>query len=321
MSGNGVSIPGAPRDDAPGGLAIAGLPSNAVSFALERPEPAITPTDRLGFTAFLAIALHAAAILGIGFALPDEKPPLPTLEVTLAQFSSEQAPDEADFLAQANQIGSGTLDEVRELTTDRDAPMSDTRIADVAEPVPAQSPRAPQETPRLTREEAAADSQRNERAARERPETEFDAATVLAQARDVASLDARRSSEVQLDAKGRRVRRLTSVSARTAVEAAYLESWRAKIERIGNLNYPMEARRQGLEGDLRVIVEVDAAGRLLDVRILESSGSAVLDASALRIVRLAAPFLPFPAELRSETDVLHIIRTWQFRRRGFNSTG
>jgi protein TonB len=136
---------------------------------------------------------------------------------------------------------------------------------------------------------------------------------------DQASLDARRSSQVQVNARGERVRRITSASTRTAVEAAYLQSWRRKVEAIGNMNYPSEARAQNLEGDLQVLVEVNAEGTLLDVRILESSGSEVLDRAALRIVRLAAPFLPFPDELRRETDVLHIVRTWQFRRRGFGA--
>ena len=303
----------------PGSGVAARVPATAVAFAIEKPEPEVSAGDRFSFAAFLAVALHAAVILGIGFALPDPPEPMRSLEVTLARFSSEAPPEEADFLARADQQGSGSLDEARELTTDRDAPLADTRIADALPPRPESGAPEQAPEPRLDAETPAADAVAIAEPAPAPAERRLGSASVLARAMDMASLDARRSSEVQLDARGRRVRRLTSVSARSAVEAAYLESWRSKIERIGNLNYPMEARRQGLEGDLRVLVEIEASGRLLDVRILESSGSGVLDASALRIVRLAAPFLPFPDDLREEVDVLHVVRTWQFRRRGFGS--
>jgi protein TonB len=295
------------------------VPASVVAFAIERPEPEISSGDRFSFAAFLAVALHAAVILGVGFALPDPPEPMRSLEVTLARFSSELTPEQADFLAQADQQGSGTLDEARELTTDREAPLADTRIADALQPQPEAGAPERLPEPRLDADAADVDAVADTAPQPTPAPQEIDTASILAQAMDLASLDARRSSEIQLDARGRRVRRLTSVSARTAVEAAYLESWRNKVERLGNLNYPLEARQQGLEGDLRVLVEIDAEGRLIDVRILESSGSGVLDASALRIVRLAAPFLPFPSELRAEADVLQIVRTWQFRRRGFNS--
>ena len=308
-----------PVAEVPGPALAANVPASAVAFAIERPEPEITSADRFSFAAFLAVALHAAVILGVTFALPDPPEPMRSLEVTLARFSSETAPENADFLAQADQQGSGSLEEARELTTDRDAPLADTRIADALQPRPESGAPERMPEPRLDAENADADPVADATPLPAPAQEQFDSASVLAQAMDLASLDARRASEIQLDARGRRVRRLTSVSARSAVEAAYLESWRNKVERLGNLNYPLEARQQGLEGDLRVLVEIDADGRLLDVRILESSGSGVLDASALRIVRLAAPFLAFPPELRAEADILQIVRTWQFRRRGFNS--
>lgn len=295
-------------------------PSAAAMFALERPDMGISSADRLSFAFFLAGALHVAVVLGIGFVMPDPPRAMRSLEVTLAQFRSETAPQEADFLAEADQQGSGTLDEARELTTDRQAPLDDRQVNDADLPSPA--PALPEPTPapqiaREARDEADVLASRDRTPPRELPE--LDSALVLQQARQMASLDARRSSEVQIDARGQRIRRLTSVTTRSAVEAAYLQSWRRKVETVGNLNYPAEARRQNLEGDLQVLVEIDAAGTLLNVRIIESSGSDVLDQAALRIVRLAAPYLPFPDSLRNEVDVLHIVRTWQFRRRGFES--
>jgi protein TonB len=291
----------------------------AIALALDPPKEGVSSADRLSFSLFLAAALHIALILGIGFTLPEPSPPRRSLDVTLAQFRSEAPPENADFLAQADQEASGTLTERRELTTDRDAPLDDVEVRDAAEPVPSTAP-AP--TPEIATLAGAAEADRSapEQAVEATPDTASTGAEFLLQrALDMASLDARRSTEVQTDAQGRRIRRLTSVSTRTAVEAAYLQSWRRKVEAIGNLNYPAEARRQSLEGDLRMLVEIDASGELIDVRILESSGSDVLDQAALRIVRLAAPYLPFPESLRAETDVLQIIRTWQFRARGFGS--
>lgn len=96
--------------------------------------------------------------------------------------------------------------------------------------------------------------------------------------------------------------------------ASYLEAWQRKVERIGNLNYPEEARRRNLYGSLRIQVSVRADGSLEGVRVLRSSGEPLLDQAAIDIVRLAAPFAPLPDNIRAETDVLDILRGWQFRR-------
>ena len=93
--------------------------------------------------------------------------------------------------------------------------------------------------------------------------------------------------------------------------AYYKEAWRRKVERIGNQNYPAEARDQRIYGSLRMQVQINRDGTLRDVKILESSGQRVLDNAALRIVRLAAPFAPFTGDLM-DVDVLELVRTWRF---------
>jgi protein TonB len=93
-----------------------------------------------------------------------------------------------------------------------------------------------------------------------------------------------------------------------------MEAWRRKVERIGNLNYPSEARELGLFGSLILHVAVRADGSLEGIRVVRSSGHKVLDDAAIRIVELAAPFAPFPPNIKRETDVLDITRTWQFQR-------
>lgn len=95
--------------------------------------------------------------------------------------------------------------------------------------------------------------------------------------------------------------------------AYYLDAWRREVERVGQLNYPAEARAKGLAGTLRLRVIIAADGTLQDVQLLQTSGHAVLDAAAVRIVRLAAPYAPFSPTMRDTTEVLEIERTWQFR--------
>lgn len=276
----------------------------------------ITPRDRLSFTLFLAASLHAAVILGVGFAADDSASPAPTIEVTLAQRSDPEAPDDADFIAQSNQQGSGTEAEALETTTTTETDFQ----TDAVQPI-APSPVTPQQAElRLERELLATTTRAEDQVTDEtiEPLEETQAVTQVTSlsyddlAREIASLEARIAEEQQANARRPRVKRLTSVSTKTAHEAAYLNAWRQKVERIGNANYPAG----GVYGDLRMLVVLRFDGTLEEVRVLESSGHKVLDAAALRIVRLAAPYQDFPVEMRKHYDRLEIIRTWQFSRSG-----
>ncbi len=112
-------------------------------------------------------------------------------------------------------------------------------------------------------------------------------------------------------------RRAVSATTREFRFAAYLEAWRHKVERIGRLNFPAEARQAKLAGELVLQVSVRADGQLEGVRLLRSSGYPALDEAAQRIVRLAAPFAPFPPDLSAELAVLDITRTWKFQADGW----
>jgi protein TonB len=284
---------------------------------------AITPRDRLSFSLFLAIAAHAAVILGVGFVWHAERGRAPSLEITLAQHSDPTAPEKADFLAQSNQLGSGNEREVRETTTTEEADFHDDVFREVrSDTLPPREAREAQDpysvvTTRMARpEQASADPVEEEIFVPETPQ----ARPVLNLSHDIASLEARIDDEQQVNAREPRVRRLTSVSARSSVDAYYLQSWRRKVEAVGNLNYPDEARRNQLYGSLRLLVAITPDGGLKEVRVLDSSGHKVLDDAAVRIVRLAAPFAPFPEAMRQDTDVLEIIRTWQFRKNRYSSS-
>ncbi len=274
---------------------------------------AITPRDRLSFTLFLAAALHAALILGVGFSSSMNMESSPTIEITLAQFSDPDEPEDAEFAAQANQIGSGTEAELLEMTTDQEADFQDNVFQDVAsETLPATEAQLLEKQELLTSLVNPEDAVPTETET-PLPPTETQVTQNYEElAREIASLEARIARERQALAKGPRVKTLTSVSTKTADEAAYLNMWRQKVERIGNANYPAG----DLHGDLRMLVVINWDGKLEELRILQSSGHRSLDEAAMRIVRIASPFQDFPVEMRKKYDQLQIIRTWKFSRSG-----
>ncbi len=279
----------------------------------------VNSADRLSFTLFLAIALHAAVILGVTFTYVTNKPTTHTMEVTLAQHRSQNRPDKADFLAQFNQLGSGTLDEKALITAPTEAEFQDTEIRETSPAMSAAANRKLETAKQTTITTTGASANKVSVDTLEATPSPFEfksdsEKTLLAKSLEIASLEARLEQQRQIYARRPRIKRLTSLSTASSADAFYLNSWRRKIESIGNLNYPDEARQQHMYGSLRLLVAISPDGSLKDVELLESSGHEVLDAAAIRIVRLAAPFAPFPDELRESTDVLEIIRTWQFRR-------
>lgn len=278
----------------------------------------VTSADRLTFTGFLAILLHAALILGVSFTTTDPNQTSQTLEVTLASYKSEQAPEKADFLAQENQQGSGTLDEAKMLTTDVDADYDSNNIQQTS-PLEQQAS-APQVKP----EQATLISSKNESRFKTQFKLEPDMVelidlpdgpkkTLLERSLEMASLEAKLDSMRQIYAKAPRIQRLTSASTMKANDAYYVNSWRRKIEKMGSINYPREAESCYNDCSLRLLVSINPNGTINNLRILASSGKKVLDDAAIRIVRRSAPFAPFTEEMKRDIDLLEIIRTWQFK--------
>lgn len=290
---------------------------NAAAQLPELSSAGVKPADRLGFTLFLAAVLHAALILGLGFTLAEPSQISKTLEITLSTFQSEEKPKEADFLAQDNQQGSGTLEHKAAPKTTEQALFQDSEVKRVTPPAAPQQPAARQQAPKaavatrapqqqktpVKREEAKPNPQA-------RPAPVFDSAQLSS---EIASLEAELAQEVQQYAKRPKIHRLNAASTMRDKGAWYKDEWRKKVERVGNLNYPDEARRQGIYGSLRLLVSINRDGTLYEVQVLESSGQRLLDQAALRIVRLAAPFAPFTGDL-ADVDRLEIIRTWRFER-------
>ncbi len=275
--------------------------------------------NRLRNAVLLAMALHLAVLLGISFKpLGDDPAYAPQVEVTLATFSNTAAPEEASHIAQANQQGSGEQADRDEITSPQEALAND-KLAEALAPLRPENDPDTARTELVTTAaaaERAIESRDTERSPQPLPgvSPEIDQLT-----RELASLQAELDEQSRNYARMPRVRRLTSAATRQAVDAAYLMEWRQRVEAVGNRYYPEASVRYGLYGSLRLLVSIRSDGSLADIRVLSSSGYAVLDEAAIKIVRMAAPYAPFPKELRATTDQLEIIRTWQFQENRLSS--
>lgn len=280
--------------------------------------------DRLSFTLFLAIAIHALLIFGITFKLTSGDKIAPTLNITLATHKAQAAPEKADFLAQFNQEASGTGENARELTAIKAADIADLKVRET-NPLPQQKARSRTEakTQLITTTAQQVRQVTKSKAA----EQDIDQKAMEGQNHDaplvnpeVASLQAKLDRIRQEIAKQPRIRRLTSMATKASYDAEYLNKWAEKIESVGNRNFPETALRKEIFGHLRLSVLLNPNGTLEQVEILQSSGHKVLDNAALQIVQLAAPFPPFPAEIRKQADKLDIIRTWRFEITGLSTS-
>jgi protein TonB len=267
----------------------------------------------LGAAIGLSLALHAT-LLSIHFKVPDLRwKPSASLEVVLVNAKTKERPAKADVLAQSNLNRGGTVEERRRAKT----------------PLPVTEPRKPGKD--------LADAQRRQRSleakqqdllaqAREaqtrvpapaplQPGAEEPAAQPSG--RDLADLAlAAMRLQAQIDRQieeyqSRPRKKFIGANAAEYRFAQYEEDWRAKIERVGTVNYPAEARGK-IYGNLRLTVTIRPDGSVESIELDRSSGLKVLDAAAFKIVRMATPFAAFPPDIRRDTDLLVITRTWFF---------
>jgi protein TonB len=289
---------------------------------------------------------HGILVLGVTFAPEDIPPPrYETMEIILVQQKSDP-PEDAKILAQASLQGGGDLAEAETPSTPLPAPFPQEE-PEIAAPPPAES-QAPAESaaeaPEIVEEIAVESSDAEERLAEkidtkdkeakpaevvaeqkipeenvrdkqvpEKPELPPapSATALMTNSFKIASLSAQIRRKLQAKAERPR-RKFISASTKEYKYASYMEAWRAKVERVGNLNYPEAARKNKLSGSLILDVALNNDGSINQITVRRSSGHKVLDDAAIRIVKLASPYSPFPDHIREETDILHITRTWQF---------
>ncbi|NLG60257.1 MAG: energy transducer TonB [Gammaproteobacteria bacterium] len=283
-----------------------------MTLAIAPPPPQVGHQQRLGATMVLSLLLHGLLVLGLGFTLDAAAPVTPTLDVILTETTSPLTQSQADFLAQASNQGGGEHDQSRRPRESQLglAPRDEPGVA--PEPMRAQSPDA--QPPPQAR---VVSSHRGEHAVATpdpKPQSDPD---LLPQGPDRVERDmemARLAAEIHLRSEQyakRPKRKFVSASTQEYAYAAYLRQWVDRVERIGNLNYPDEARRRQLAGELVISVAIRRDGSVENAQVIRSSGTRLLDDAALRIAKLAEPYPPLP-RTEEEIDVLHVTRTWQF---------
>lgn len=303
-------------------------------------QPRSFSPDYIGTALLASLILHGVIIFGIRAQMPraPKTPDLITLDVVLLQSSPGNKPKQADFLAQHAQEGHGN-------TTIKQPPRRPRQIAPppvapavAAKPQPVAVPKTVPTPKLLTTQQARAKVQSPPPAEPSTPSTlalkaepkkiepkaptraeptpmppvvAKPSAAALMQA--IAVLDDAIDENRQVYAEQPRQK---YISARTYEYhyASYMDAWRSKVERIGNLNYPAAIKQHQLTGNVLLDVIVKPDGSLHDVVVITSSGNPVIDTAAINIARMAAPYASFPADIRAETDLLHITRTWKFLR-------
>lgn len=263
-----------------------------------------------------SIAMHILAIVGLGFKLPSIPKwdaPHNVMDVVLVNAKSASKPEKADALAQANLDGGGNTDQKLRARS----PFPTVEDKDPSRELKAAESRMRQLEAEarelMTRMKSTATVTQVEVAPKGTPKAETEARDLVEKSLEIARLEAQIRRDHQAYQE-RPKRKFVGARAQEYRFAQYVDNWRLKIERIGNLNYPSEAKARKLYGSLQLTVAIKADGEVETVEVNRSSGHKVLDQAAIRIVRLAAPFDRFPDNIRTDTDILHITRTWTFTR-------
>lgn len=313
----------------------------------------ITAVDRLIFTLIFSVIIHLAFILGVSFdaTSPPKNNPLVSLDITLVKQQTELAPEKADYLAQVNNEGGGITEEkspkpspdepvlVAEQTaspsiTEPTVAPEPERPLPIAEPTPiavdvaktkpeakqtvTAKPKPPAKQVKIvTQKKAERKVEQVDIADTVEPVTTtptLSASDMMFQARnEIDNLQQQLDTEAKALNKRPKKRRV-SASTKEYAAAAYMKSWEMKVERIGNMNYPQAAKREGLNGSLMLSVDINPDGSVPPngIVISRSSGFKVLDDAAVKIVRLGAPYAAIPEDVLKDNDMLTIIRTWKF---------
>ncbi len=278
--------------------------------------------DPLVFTLPFSLLLHAG-IFAMNFTppVPPKAPKSPVFDVTMVTPQAVDAPKNADFFANSNQVGSGSLDKKSQLKSPFAAEEENQKNGDelfTSEKTVKQV--TPKPNPQILTTKGKT-SKQVEKRPEEQPQEE-EMTTIVdnsEQTEEIRKLMAEMSQQEERFAKRPRIHFIDSLSAKSSVEAEYILSWSKKLERIGNINFPKKALELSLSGTLILNATMDRNGNVVEIEISTSSGSKILDDAALKIVKLASPYKPLPAEIREKYDRLNITRTIVFHKGDDNS--
>ena len=274
------------------------------------------PGERLFAGAILGSILLHLFVLAIKFS-PFDLTTLdrngPPLEVALVNAKSTTKPTKAEILAQAHLDGGGNTDANRHAKTPLPVLPHDNATTDLSvatQKVQELEKQAKEMVTQLRAPASVAPAVAKPTDAKEMPELPS-ATEMMQRTLEAVRLEAQIAKEMEAYEK-RPKRHFVGARAEEYRFARYVEDWRLKVERIGNVNYPEAARAKKLYGSLLLTVGIRADGTLESVALDRSSGQKVLDIAAAKIVEMAAPYAPFPPDIRRDTDILYITRTWTF---------
>jgi protein TonB len=278
-------------------------------------QPQISQNDKLSFCVFLALAFHALLLFGVGFKVPDlsKSPKNKTFNVVLAQYETKERPEKADFIGQADQIAGGESEQKQAPSAIENAQFNDPNKQ--ASEIQLAAQKQSKETPvsqYLTSSNGKLNFQRQEDSEKEQQQSLPDTEALLKKSYQLSGLIANLDNQ-QINQARKSKKRQVSAAIHRSSDALYLDTWRRKIENIGNQNYPERAKQDKIYGNLTLKVAINSNGTIHEISIMKSSGKKLLDDAAIRIVRLAAPFSPLTAEMSKDTDILEIIRVWRFQ--------
>ena len=277
-------------------------------------KPKITDHDRFGMTFVLATVFHGIVILGVTFTIspPADSKTSPALDIILVQTKAPSEVEDADYLAQVSQQGGGNAEQKARPREIFSAPtLSATPgITTESSVQQVQKQKQREQVAMLTQSESDFSINTEKDPTKEDDSNIVNPSTVSKNTQ-TARLAAEISNNIEEQASIERTKYLNS-STKEFAPAQYMRQWIDRVERVGNLNYPDQARRKKLSGTLILDVVINADGELVKTDLRQSSGHQILDDAAKRIVKLAAPFSSFPKKLRKETDVIHITRSWEF---------
>lgn len=263
-------------------------------------------------------------MLQLGFKLPGADKVAPTLNITLATHASQDAPEKANFLAQANQEASGSGETVQELLTTEQAEFNDTVIREI-------NPPPQQKTKQSTQPETETLNTSNDSRFQFRDDEQTDqtaeSETVKAQDEDIllsnpeaAALQAKLDRIRQAQALQPKIKRIQTEATRASTDAAYLHQWNTRVETVGNQHFPQEAINKEIFGTLMMVVAIEADGSIANVEIIQPSEHTLLNQSALEMVHRAAPFDKIPPDVLDGYDQIEITRIWSFEITGLSTT-
>ena len=259
----------------------------------------------------IAVAVHVLIIFGISFSMG--KDPAAMMQDVAKALTDNMHPNEdAHFIANASQEGGGTIEETLRQETDQTSPLSAEQMSETQDVINLQRQVRQQRYQEsylrttLSWRQAAVESDNDSKQAKD---------DVMVQEerlrKQIATLEAQLSQRQQVYATKSKVVTMDSNSTTRGVAADYINTFREHVERVGNLHYPVQARAQGITGDVRLMVIINNDGNIKAIRLLESSNSTILDEAAKQSVRQAAPFGQFTKDMKDIVE-LRLIRTYRY---------